>query len=71
MHQLETMSIDSIKTLAEAGMAGISLALIVALVVIVKSVLKMVQNHLAHNTASTERLANKIEQFIDIVKDKL
>lgn len=54
-------------TLAQYGSAGIALALVGALVIIVKSILTMVGNHLSHNTESNERLSEKIEQMLDFL----
>ncbi len=62
---------SELTTLANAGLTGVAIALIIALVVIVKAVLTMVGNHMKHNTESNEKLVGKIEQFIDIVKEKL
>ena len=60
-----------LSNLANAGLAGVSIALIIALVIIVKQVLKLVGNHIQHNTESNQRLADKIGEFIDTVKDRL
>lgn len=65
------MNIDTLQLLIQGGAVGIALALIVSLTILVKGVFKMVGNHMNANTASNERLSNKIEEFIDIVKDKL
>lgn len=62
---------EELSILAEAGLTGVAIALIIALVIIVRAVLKMVGNHMTHNTESNEKLANRIGDLIDIVKDKL
>lgn len=64
----------TIKFLVEAGSVGISFMLILALVIIIKGVLKMVGNHMSDygkamgkQAESNERLAQRIEDLINYV----
>ena len=54
-------------SLASYGLSGVSIALIIALVIIVKEVLKLVRNHMSHSIRANTRLADKIEQLIDMI----
>ena len=62
---------ENLSELANAGIAWVAIACIIALVIVVKAVLKITGNHISHNTEALERNSNKIDEFIDTVKDIL
>ena len=57
--------------LANTGLAGVAVVSVVSIVIIVKGVFALIKNDMSHHSESNIRLAEKIEQFIDIVKDKI
>lgn len=60
---------NELTSLAQYGLTGIAIALIIALVVIVKSFMNFVKNHIEHNSRSQQRLADMIEVLIDFLKN--
>ena len=60
---------EAILKLAEFGIAGVAIALVIAIIIIVKSVLKLVGNHMSHNTEANTKLAESIRDFMRMVKD--
>ena len=57
--------------LANTGLAGVAIVSVVSIVIIVKGVFGLLKNDMNHHTASNIRLAEKIEQLLDVVKDKI
>lgn len=53
-----------ITTLAQYGTTGVAIALVIALVVIVKEVLKIIGNHMNHNTSALIELKDVIRNLI-------
>lgn len=50
-----------ITSLAQYGLTGVSIALIIALIVIIKAVLTYNGNHINHNTKALTKLCEKID----------
>ncbi len=62
--------IENVTDLANAGLAGVAIALIIGQVILIRAVLKLVGNHMNHNTASNEKLAGSIREMIRLVERK-
>lgn len=62
---------EQLSNLANAGLAGVSIALIIALVIIVRQVLRLIGNHMNHLTESNTRLAEKIEQLMNHIASQI
>ena len=62
---------SELSQLANAGLAGVSIALIIALVIIVKAVLKLIGNHMNHNTASNVDLAAAIRSLMEMINRRI
>jgi len=61
---------NELTSLAQYGLTGIAIALIIAIVVIVKVFMNFVKNHIEHNTRSQQRLADTIEQLLRWLEHK-
>jgi len=61
---------NELTSLAQYGLTGIAIALIIAIVVIVKAFMNFVKNHIEHNTRSQQRLADTIEQLLRWLEHK-
>ena len=62
------MPID-ITQLAEYGLTGVCLALIILFGLVIKWFVKLVSNHIAHNTEILTKLSGKIDYDIKTEKD--
>ncbi len=60
---------NELTPLAQYGLTGIAIALIIAIVIIVRTFMNFVKNHIEHNTRSQQRLADMIEILIDFLKN--
>jgi len=68
---LNANSMEQLSELAKAGEVGVSIVLVIAIVVIVRDVLKMIKNHMEHNTEALNRQSVKMEEFIDVIKEAM
>lgn len=55
------MEMETLKILAEAGVVGICLTLIAALVYLIRAFMRIVGNHINHNSEVMESLKTLIE----------
>lgn len=60
---------DGIEVLAKYGSTGIAIALVALLWLIVRKVLKLVGNHIKHNTEALTKLSDSISQLSDTMED--
>ncbi len=49
----------------------VAIGIILVIAFVVNRVLKFVGNHIQYNTESNERLADRIEDMIDLLEDKM
>jgi len=55
--------------LAEYGLAGVCLALIILVGLIIRWILKLVGNHFTSNTKALEKMTNKLDEDITAQKE--
>lgn len=60
-----------LSNLANAGLAGVAIFAIGAIVIIVNRVLKLIGNHMEHNTKSNTELAAAIREMIRTVEKSI
>ena len=62
---------ETVKFLAEAGIVGVCLALIGALVYLIRAFLKVVSNHIHENTESLDKNTNVLANLSKLIDKKL
>ncbi len=60
---------DGMEVLAEYGSTGIAIALVILLWLIVRKVLKLISNHIKHNTKALTKLSESIERLSNTIDD--
>jgi len=60
---------QELTSLAQYGLTGVSISLIVLLGFFVKKLFTLVQNHMDHNTDAMNRLANVIEKLDEHMRE--
>jgi hypothetical protein len=58
-------------TLAQYGVAGVAIAAIVALIVITKALIKLVGNHIEHNTEAVSDLREVIKELSTLIRERI
>ena len=65
---MDILSNLSLDTLIQGGAIGIAILLIIALIILIKGILKIMGNHMNHSTKAVEGLTNVITKLDQTVE---